>query len=184
MDDGFGSASPAGIAALGGKYYLVATGFVGGGGLPTIVVSRWEPDGSPDPTFTQIGGYVPDRLYWTAIGVLAESASSVLAYGMAGRRATAPGTIGDLLPAIRQPQPALFRIAHPGGIDFTFGHGGAATMTMQEFGPAGAVAGVRLANGKVRLAVVDLLERVYGIGVSNTHVIRLDSSFGGLAQFQ
>jgi hypothetical protein len=57
-------------------------------------------------------------------------------------------------------------------------------MTMQEFGPAGAVAAVRLANGKVRLAVVDLLERVYGIGVSPTHVIRLDSSFGGLAQFQ
>lgn len=197
IDDGFDSATPAGIAALGGKYYLVATGYVGGrpvsdgrGGTvklpvwPTIVVTRWEPDGSLDQTFTtQIGGYVPDRLYWMAVGVFAESASSVLAYGMAARRTTAPGTIADLLPAIRQPQPALFRIAHPGGIDFTFGQGGAATMTMQEFGPAAAVAGVQLANGKVRLAVVDMLLRTYGIGFGQ-HVVRLDSSFGGLAQFR
>ena len=197
IDDSFDFATPTGIVALGGKYYVVATGYVGGrpvsdgrGGTvklpvwPTIVVTRWKPDGSLDQTFTtQIGGYAPDRLYWTALGVLAESASSVLAYGMAARRTTAPGTIADLLPAIRQPQPALFRIAHPGGIDFTFGHGGAATMTIQEFGPAAAVAGVQLADGKVRLAVVDTLQRTYGIDFDQ-HVVRLDSSFGGLAQFR
>jgi hypothetical protein len=98
------------------------------------------------------------------------------------RRTTTPG-IGDLLPTIRQPQPALFRIAHPGGLDFTFGHGGAATMTMQEFGPAAAIAGIRLADGKVRLAVVDTLVRTYGIGFAQ-HVVRLSSSFGGLAEFR
>ena len=170
IDDGFDDAAPAGIASLGGKYYLVATGWVGGRKirqpdgalislpvLPTLVVTRWQADGSLDSTFaTQIGGYFPDRLYWTAVGVLGESASSVLTYGMAAR------ILPLVLPPIRQPQPALFRIAHPGGIDFTFGQVGAATMTMQEFGPAGAVAGTHLPDGKVRLAVVDLLIRQYG----------------------
>ena len=190
-DDGFDNAAPVGIAALGGKYYLVATGWVGGRKvrkpdrtlealpvLPTLVVTRWQADGSPDSTFPrQIGGYSPDRLYWTAVGVLAESASSVLAYGMAAR------ILPLVLPPIHQPQPALFRIAHPGGIDFTFGHGGAATMTMQEFGPAAPLAGLRLPDGKVRLAVVDLLVRQYG-KYPDPRVSRLSSSFGGLAQFR
>jgi len=195
-DDGFDSATPVAMASFGGHHYLVATGLVGGrlvpdpqGGWkkkpvwPALVVTRWQADGSADPTFTpQIGGYAPDRLYWTAIGALRESSSSLLAYGYAARRATTPG-IGDLLPTIRQPQPALFRIAHPGGLDFSFGIGGAATMTMQDFGPAAAVAGVQLADGKVRLAVVDTLLRTYGQWPDPT-LMRISSSFGGLAQFQ
>jgi uncharacterized delta-60 repeat protein len=194
-DDGFDDTRPAGIVSLGGKFYLVANGDVGGRKieerdrdgnkrvvtlpvLPALVVTRWQADGSPDSTFpAQTGGYAPDRLYWAAAGVLAESASSALAYGMAAR------ILPFVLPPIRQPQPALFRIAHPGGIDLTFGQGGAATMTMQEFGPASAQAGIRLPDGKVRLAVVDMLVRQYG-KYPDPRVIRVSSSFGGLAQFR
>ena len=199
VDDQFNRVAPAGVAALGGKHYVVATGFVGGRKVrdplgvisslptfPTLVVTRWNADGSPDPTFTaQVGGYAPERRFWTAVGMLTESASSLLAFGSASPRdiAGSPGAApGQAVP--RQPQPALFRVGHPGGIDFAFGQGGAATTAMQEFGPATASAGTVLGDGKIRLAVADLVLRSYR--AENDPLVsigRPDSSFGGLAQF-
>jgi uncharacterized delta-60 repeat protein len=195
VDDEFGSISPAGIVTLGGKHYMVATGWIGGrfvmdarGVLqqlpiwPTLVVTRWNADGSPDPTFaTQVAGYSPDRLFWTAAGVLAESSSSLLAFGMAATKDVATDA-GRQVTVVRQPQPALFRVSHPGGIDFAFGQGGAAVTRMQEFGPAPALAGVLLANGRVRLAAADGM--VWSYGSYPNSVSRLASSFGGLAQFR
>jgi uncharacterized delta-60 repeat protein len=200
VDDEFAYIDPAGIVTLGGRprqrqHYMVATGWIGGrlvrddfGVLqqlpiwPTLVVTRWDANGSPDSTFgAQVAGYSPDRLSWTAVGVLAESSSSLLAFGMAATKDVALDA-GRQVTVVRQPQPALFRVSHPGGIDFSFGHGGAAVMRMQEFGPAPALAGVLLANGRVRLAVADGM--IWSYGAYPNSVSRLASSYGGLAQFR
>jgi hypothetical protein len=195
-DDAIASVAPAGIAMLGGKYYVVATAFVGGRiyrdafgfqqtrpTWPVLLVTRWNADGSPDPGFApQVGGYAPDRRYWAAFGVLAESPSSLLAFGMAAPREERAGSGGPAM-VIGQPQPALFRIRDPGGIDFAFGQDGAAITAMQEFGPAVPCAGVPLPDGSVRLAVVDGITWTYGSGNPKS-VQRVGSSFGGLAQLR
>ena len=197
VDDEFARLDVAGIEMLGSKYYLIATGVAGGREVmdaagvisylptwPMLVVSRWNVDGAPDTAFArQVGGYTPARRFWTTLGLLAESASSLLAFGWASPR-NGSGVAGGTPGQPRQPQPALFRISHPGGIDVTFGQDGAATMAMQEFGPATACAGIVLGSGKVRLAVVDLVERSYRAQNDPTlSYVRADSSFGRLAQF-
>jgi hypothetical protein len=142
---------------------------------PVLIVIRWNGDGSVDRTFGrngwQEGGYHANplrRLFWGAAGVVSESVSSVVAYGIAG-------TFDTPTSSARQPQPALFRIAHPGGLDMTWGQGGAQISRVQEFMPT-TMAGAMLASGVVRLACADRLNQPVSA--------ERRSTLGGVMQFR
>jgi hypothetical protein len=176
-DDEYSAISPAGIATMGGSFYLVATGWVGGrhivsGGLdvqlpryPLLVVLRWNADGTLDSAFADNGlqeaGFTPDRLYWGAAGLLADSPTSLYVYGVAGQAEQVTHQVAGGQPytvtLVRQPQPALFRIEHPGGLDLGFDGDGAATVRLQEV-LLSPVAGA-LVNGIPRVACVDFLDQ-------------------------
>ena len=176
-DQEYSSISPAGLASMGGKTYLVATGWVGGrhiisGGLdvqlpryPFLIVLRWNADGTIDPAFADNGlqeaGFTPDRLYWSSAGLLADSPTSRYVYGLAGTTEQVTHQVAGGQPytvtLVRQPQPAVFRLEHPGGLDLAFDGDGAATVRLQEV-LLSPVAGA-LVRGKPRVACVDFLDQ-------------------------
>jgi hypothetical protein len=76
---------------------------------------------------------------------------------------------------IRQPQPALFHVQHPTGLDLGFGGDGAATQRLQEV-MLTPVAGALLSARRVRLACVDVL--------SQPEIPEPRTNQGGLIQWQ
>ena len=68
----YSSVVPAGVARMGGKLYVVASGvsggMLGGAGSTTpayglLIVTRWQADGSADTTFgVQEAGFTPERV--------------------------------------------------------------------------------------------------------------------------
>jgi hypothetical protein len=170
--------SPAGIGWAGGQLYVFATGFSGGrytiiAGVdvqlpvyPLLLVMRWNGDGSRDRTFAgkgwQEAGYSPDRRYWSTQGVIQESPTSFVLYGLAGEAESVTTSVAGGPPVtstiIRQPQPALFHVQHPAGLDLGFGGDGAATQRLQEV-VLTPVAGALLSARRVRLACVDVLSQ-------------------------
>ncbi|MBZ4423329.1 delta-60 repeat domain-containing protein [Myxococcus sp. RHSTA-1-4] len=177
--DDYSRISPVGIAWLGSRLYVVATGWTGGGYIrypidryrptyPLLVIMGWNADGSGDPTLAGIGrqegAFTPDgkNKFWSAAGVLQDSPSSFFVYGMASEAdkvtSLVPGSPPTTQWLVRQPQPAVFRVEHPGGLDMGFGVGGASTIRLQEFLLA-PVAGALLNGGQIRVACVDTLEQ-------------------------
>ncbi len=175
--DEYSRIRPVGIAWLGSRLYVVATGWTGGGYIPfpinsyrpsypLLLIMGWSTDGSPDPTLAgtgrQEGGFTPDgkNKYWSAAGVLQDSPSSFFVYGTAGEADMVTTTVAGGPPYIswivRQPQPALYRVEHPTGIELLFGGDGASTIRLQEF-LLTSVAGALLSGGRVRVACVDAL---------------------------
>jgi len=137
-----------GCAWMGGKLYVVASGTAGGvlyssGTSPAynvLVVSRWNPDGTIDSTFggsgVQEAGFDPERIDFTPVGVAPMSGSQLVVYGQAGRAETHTHSVGGMtypVTVIRRPEPAIFSVLHPGGIDTTFGNAGAEVLSIQEF---------------------------------------------------
>jgi hypothetical protein len=187
---------PAGLAEVAGKLYVIGTQIIGGdimdngsGGdvfvrplYTSLVVARWNLNGTPDNAFGlngfQSAGFDPTPIYWSANGVLSETPTSLLAYGSASpvesRTIVRPDGTTYTNTLVRAPQPALFRIVHPTGIDFGFGVNGAAIMRMQEFAPSRLIAGVVLPNGRTRLACF-----ATATAPSNQPA----TTFGGLCQF-
>jgi hypothetical protein len=161
---------------MGGQLYTFATGWSGGrhgiiAGVevefpkyPLLVVMRWNSDGSIDSTFAlggrQEAGYYPDRAYWGAYGVLTETPTSVILYGSAAEvdvvSSSVPGSPPWTSRVVRQPQPAIFRIQHPTGLDLGFGGDGSATIRLPEV-QLTPVAGAMVGSQRVRVACVDLL---------------------------
>ena len=186
---------PAGVGWAGGQLYVFATGFSGGrhavvAGVdvqlpiyPLLLVMRWKSDGSLDQTFAgrgwQEAGYNPDRKYWSAQGVIQEGPASFVLYGMAGEAETVTTSVAGGPPItstiIRQPQPALFHVQHPAGLDLGFSGDGAATQRLQEV-MLTPVAGALLSARRVRLACVDLL--------SQPEIPEPRTNQGGLIQWQ
>jgi hypothetical protein len=187
--------SPAGIGWAGGQLYVFATGFSGGrhtviAGVdvqlplyPLLLVMRWNGDGSLDRTFAgrgwQEAGYNPDHKYWSTQGVIQEGPTSFVLYGMAGEAETVTTSVAGGPPTtstiIRQPQPALFHVQHPAGLDLGFGGDGAATQRLQEV-ILTPVAGALLSARRVRLACVDVL--------SQPEIPEPRTNQGGLIQWQ
>ena len=140
----------AGCAWMGGKLYVVAEGTSGGvssrsGGVPSprylgLLVSRWNADGTLDAAFVGAGqvqhaGFDPD-LDYSPVGIAPLSGDEVIAYGQAGRAKTRTSSVGGVsyqTTDILRPEPALFRILHPTGIDTSFGGGGAEVLPVQDF---------------------------------------------------
>jgi hypothetical protein len=91
----YASALPRAIWRAGGKLYLFAVGFAGGGTVagtdrpayPVFIVFRWNGDGSRDTAFFANGwqeaGFSPNRVYWSPSGVVSYSADTAFVYGMA-----------------------------------------------------------------------------------------------------
>jgi hypothetical protein len=163
--------SPRAIWRAGGKIYLFATGFAGGGFVvnrpkpryPVFMVFRWNADGSRDNTFSANGvqeaGYDPDHIYWSCAGVLKYSADTAIVYGMAGAADIETHSVGDTsynVTIVREPKPALFKFDHDTGLDFSFGEDGAARYPLWEV-LLSPVAGALLADGRARIACVDVL---------------------------
>jgi hypothetical protein len=187
--------NPAGIGWAGGQLYVFATGFSGGrytvvAGVdvrlpvyPLLLVMRWNGDGSLDRTFAgrgwQEAGYHPDRKYWSIQGVIQEGPASFVLYGMAGEAETITTSVagGPAVTStiIRQPQPALFHVQHPAGLDLGFGGDGAARQRLQEV-MLTPVAGALLSARRVRLACVDFL--------SQPEIPEPRTNQGGLIQWQ
>jgi hypothetical protein len=187
--------SPRGIGWAGGQLYVFATGFSGGrhavvAGVdvqlpvyPLLLVMRWNGDGSLDHTFAgrgwQEAGYNPDHKYWSTQGVIQEGPASFVLYGMAGEAETVTTSVAGGPPVtstiIRQPQPALFHVQHPTGLDLGFGGDGAATQRLQEV-MLTPVAGALLSARRVRLACVDVL--------SQPEIPEPRTNQGGLIQWQ
>jgi hypothetical protein len=145
---GFSGILPVGCGWIGGKLYVVARGIVGGfwtsaGRLPEynmLIVTRWNAGGSKDATFglggAEEAGFTPHRLGFAPKGALPLSATELIAFGEAGHAESSTVTVGGQTytsTIIRPPQPAIFRISHPNGLDRTFGQDGALSMQMQEF---------------------------------------------------
>jgi hypothetical protein len=150
---------PAGMGWLGSarsrSLYVVGTATAGGGlvnlhnGLaimrpayPVLVVSSWTQTGAVSTSITggvQEGGVLPFQ-YWYATGVVAESPTSLIAFGGGGTPVTVQSQVSGGTPMTtkltRWPGPALFRITHPGGIDFGFGDHGAAVIRTPDFVPS------------------------------------------------
>jgi hypothetical protein len=139
----YNSFQAVGIVRLESALYLIGTAFAGGGQdsggflfpeWPVLVVTRWTNAGEKEPSWPggfQEGGVDP-FLYWSAVDVQRESPTSFLIFGSGGtpkelRSRSADGTITTTLTAER-PGPALFRVRHPNGIDWSFGDHGAAVI--------------------------------------------------------
>jgi uncharacterized delta-60 repeat protein len=137
-----------GCAWMGGKLYVVAAGTAGGvlyrsntsPAYNVLVVSRWNPDGTRDSSFGSSGvqeaGFYPERLDFTPVGVTPLSSTQLVVHGQAGRAETHTHSVGGVtyqVTQIRRPEPAIFSVLHPGGIDTTFGNGGAEVLPVQEF---------------------------------------------------
>jgi hypothetical protein len=187
--------SPAGIGWAGGQLYVFATGFSGGryaviAGVdvqlpiyPLLLVMRWNADGSLDRTFAgrgwQEAGYSPDHTYWSTQGVIQEGPTSFVLYGLAGEAETVTTSVAGGPPItstiVRQPQPALFHVQHPAGLDLNFSGDGAATQRLQEV-MLTPVAGALLSARRVRLACVDVL--------SQPEIPEPRTNQGGLIQWQ
>jgi hypothetical protein len=186
------SFSPVGMVRLGTRLYIVGTGWTGGGYIegvnkyrptyPLLVITAWNANGSVDATFStgglQEAGYYPTTLYWSASGVIPESATSFFIFGNAGDPetiTTSVGTVTNVQVRPRQPQPALYRVEHPGGLDLAFGGDGTSTIRVQEF-LLTSVAGALVTGGRVRIACIDALDQPH----SNDPRVNL----GGLAQWR
>jgi hypothetical protein len=194
-DAEYSRVSPAGIGWAGGQLYVFATGFSGGrhtviAGVdvqlpiyPLLLVMRWNGDGSLDRTFAgrgwQEAGYNPDHKYWSTQGVIQEGPTSFVLYGMAAEAETVTTSVAGGPPItstiIRQPQPALFHVQHPAGLDLSFGGDGAARQRLQEV-MLTPVAGALLSARRVRLACVDVL--------SQPEIPEPRTNQGGLIQWQ
>jgi hypothetical protein len=196
----YGSFASAGIAWLGRPrrhtLYLVGTATAGGelvspaiGGLavrrpayPVLVVSAWTTQGeratSAIPGGAQEGGVLP-FLYWYASGVLPESSTSLLVYGGGGTPREIQSQVGGgpvITETIAQrPGPALFRVTHPGGIDFGFGDHGAAVIQVPDFVPSVFAGGLSASGDRITLMHADLAEFQRNASYRNR--------FGGLARF-
>ena len=154
---------PAGAVWLGDRLYVVATGSSGyfdtnavRPAYPLLVILGWHADnGTVDETYfgqgLQEAGFTPDHLYYSASGVIQDSPTSCYICGAAGTTEVLNTTI------VRQPQPALFRLEHPAGLDRGFAGVGAATTRLQEF-LLTPVAGA-LVGHFVRVACVDQLKQ-------------------------
>ena len=133
--------APVGMVRLGTRLYVVGTGWTGGAYIqginryrptyPLLVITAWDANGSVDATFSSGGlqeaGYDPKILYWSASGVIPDSATSFFIFGNVGDPETITTTVGtttnvEVTP--RQPQPALYRVEHPNGFDLAFGGDG------------------------------------------------------------
>lgn len=184
--------TPIGIARLGNRLYLVATGWSGGKYIsavnrftpsyPLLLVMGWNTDGTVDTTYAGTGwqemGLDPNIEYWSAAGVMKNSLTSFLVYGMAGDTEEVTDTIdGKTITStvIRAPQPALFRVEHPSGLDLNFGSDGAARLRVQEV-LLSPIAGTILSERRVRIACVDVLTK---LGTNDPQ-----TNLGGLAQWQ
>ena len=184
--------APVGMARLGTRLYVVGTGWTGGGYIPSVnryrpaypllVITAWNANGSVDATFAtgglQEAGYSPTILYWSASGVIPDSATSFFIFGNAGDPETITTSVGgqtNVQVRPRQPQPALYRVAHPGGLDLAFGGDGASTIRVQEF-LLTSVAGAMVTGGRVRVACIDALQQPW------TDEPRVN--LGGLAQWR
>lgn len=184
-----------GCAWLGGALYTVGTGVVGGAYNPFtrvrepeyswMFVVRFTADGDVDanaqgtPLLLQKYGLEPDLLDWLPSGVLRASPTSCIVYGAARGVRESTVTISDgsaVTSRIPLPQaPAIFRVGHPDGIDFSFGDRGAARMPTREF-QADCVGGAIVAGSRVCIACVD--RRAHPEGKRDRPV----TTFGGLAQ--
>jgi uncharacterized delta-60 repeat protein len=142
------SVAAAGCAWMGGKLDIVAAGTAGGVLYPSntspaynvLIVSRWNPDGTLDSTFQgrgfQEAGFDPERIEFTPVGVAPLSSTQLVVYGQAGRAETHTHSVGTTtytVTVIRRPEPAIFSVLDPGGIDTTFGSDGAEVLPVQEF---------------------------------------------------
>jgi uncharacterized delta-60 repeat protein len=131
----FTRAEPVGMVRLGNMLYLVVWAEASGRDetFDVLVVVRFKPDGTGDPTFGTTGvvarphqeaGFYPQRHGFRPTGLVALGDDIAYVYG----------TAGFVDQTHRQrPEPALFRLTHPGGIGTTFGQGGAERVTMPEF---------------------------------------------------
>ena len=100
-------------------------------------------------------------LWWSASGVIPDSATSFFIFGNAGNPETITTTVGtttNMEVKPRQPQPALYRVEHPNGLDLAFGGDGVSTIRVQEF-VLTSVAGAMVTGGRVRVACIDALEQ-------------------------
>jgi uncharacterized delta-60 repeat protein len=179
----FTRAEPVGLVRLGNMLYLVvwAEASARDETFDVLVVVRFNPDGTADPTFDTTGviarphqeaGFSPQRHGFRPAGLVPIGNDIAYVYG----------TAGLVDQAHRQrPEPALFRLTHPGGIDTTFGPGGAERMTMPEFEAVPLTA--RLVSNRafksrhIRFAAADLRARPY------PSYGRVVSNFGVLGEF-
>lgn len=186
-----------GFGWMGGKLYLIAWGIAGGvdqgyGPLPAssvLVATRWNADGTKDTAFGYFGvqeaGYYPLRIGFAPRGVLPLGATRLIVYGEAGQTENLTFTNGETTytnTILRPPQPAIFSVTHPNGIDLSFGQDGAQFMRLQEF-EAVVTAGrllVTRRSRRVRFVCADV--RNYRVGYYNS-LSKLMSNFGGIGQF-
>ena len=137
--------APVGMVRLDTRLYVVGTGWTGGAYIqdinryratyPLLVITVWDANGSVDATFSSGGlqeaGYDPTILCWSASGVIPDSATSFFIFGNVGDPETITTTVGtmtNMQVKPRQPQPALYRVEHPDGLDLAFGGDGISTI--------------------------------------------------------
>jgi hypothetical protein len=158
----------------GGNLYVFANGTAGGGQRddgtlreqwPVLLVTRWTSDGALDVSLGggagfQEGGFSPDRKYWGAAGVLRDSPSTFLLYGVAGKAEQVTTTTNGVQHTetfVRAPQPALFRVEDPAGLDLSFGGDGSSIVRLPEV-VLSLKAAALLGAGQVRAACVDVIQ--------------------------
>lgn len=183
-----------GFSWMGGLLYVVAQG-VAGGMLPNLgnrlpsygvlVAMRWNADGTKDTTFDggyQEAGFQPQQLDFRPTGVLPLSPTQLLVYDEAGHAETVLSQIGTQINTnilVRRPEPAVFSVSHPGGIDMNFGQDGADWLPMQEFETRTLHARLfpwRRGTSRVRFVCADF--RFPPLPTS-----RIQSNFGGIGEF-